>query len=777
MKLSLKLNSSWQSRRAPGERGLWRPHAIVIRPRSAAAYEWTVEIFWKRLLAFGAVLTIGLYLAVATALYFWWARQPGNQVNWTDTVLAPVRWQALRAKRGDTTIAAALESLRTKDYVEAYYGLRVGLARSPGNVRGRLALAKLMLAADPAGATKTLEDGLAYSADSTDLLRALYDLYSAAGAQRRAAEISERLLARQPPLAAEARRQVVADWAASFLTKRNAADALRVLEKYAAAPEDAQAPVIQRMRLHALTVAGRFDEARAALRALPVVNATDRRVVAELAIATGDADSLESILRQMRAENAESPLAYLYAFRCWQKMGRASYRDAAEEDYLRTFGGNDGALQLLAAAAVELDLPATVVRAQSVAVAHRLNPFAFQLHMVEVMLRHGDFDTAFRRMREIEATVATLPPAQRYYPEFIQRLVRACVAGGETQTPALLSLLSDLRARARPLMYQLAIDSLRRAGYREGALQLCTQGLRFYPTTDALLARQSELAAEIQTQQAADTAKRTAENHAAETPIPATAEAALAAIDSALAKEQYSGARDLLRAIRTTAPAWHASAENSLARRDVELALATQDSLTARAVTHAYLQRARPAADLARLAEIARAFAALGRTAEVRWMKAEFESAGITGAPAQIVRALKLPDDLATTLATAEALLAAVDGKLRAGEPDEALRLLDEARKRESAWLAGARNDLLGREVRARYAADQRPLALASFKELVVRPGAPRSLAFKLTRDYWADGEAERARELAREVLRLLPGDKAAAGLLREVEAPPAGKP
>ncbi|MDI1320267.1 MAG: hypothetical protein PSW75_08765, partial [bacterium] len=67
---------------------------------------------------------------------------------------------------------------------------------------------------------------------------------------------------------------------------------------------------------------------------------------------------------------------------------------------------------------------------------------------------------------------------------------------------------------------------------------------------------------------------------------------------------------------------------------------------------------------------------------------------------------------------------------------------------------------------------DQRPLALAALKELVIKGGAPRSLAFKLVRDQLARGERDNAALVAREILKLLPDDPAAARLVKEAETP-----
>ncbi|HEX7632644.1 MAG TPA: hypothetical protein VF388_10955, partial [Lacunisphaera sp.] len=104
-------------------------------------------------------------------------------------------------------------------------------------------------------------------------------------------------------------------------------------------------------------------------------------------------------------------------------------------------------------------------------------------------------------------------------------------------------------------------------------------------------------------------------------------------------------------------------------------------------------------------------------------------------------------------------------------------RLLKQLRDDPPAWLPAATVEVRTREVQVKLGVDQRPLALAALKELVVKSGAPRGAAFKLVRDLLARRENESALLLAREIARLLPGDPAATRLLREAETPPPATP
>lgn len=774
LKLTVKLDSSWRRELPPGDRRVWLLRVIALRLERGARLSCVCEILWKRLLVAGAIAAICAYLAAVSALFLWWDRTPGNQVTWTDVALAPLRWEHLRQKRGDSAIAAALIRLREKDAVEAYYGLRAGLARSPGNGAGRVALARMMLGSDPAGALTVLEEGLVHSPGDAGLLRALFGVYAVQQAEARARATCQRLLsaAQNPPLPRAARRWLTDTYAALLLGARDPAAADALLRTQPAAETPAELSRTLRLQVTALAQLGRFDEARRLIATLPHASADDFRADAELAIATGDAAALESALRRMKAAAPGQPTPFIFAFTSWQRMKRLSLRDQTENEFFQFFGNNDAALQLFAAAAVNLELPDAIRRAERIALANRLSPFAFRVHLTEFALRHGDVDEAFRRLREWSPTIETLAPAQRFYPEFIDRLTRASVAGAETQSGSLASLLGEQRGRATVGMYELAATVLARAGNFVGARDVVTLGLRRYPHSDPLTRLEPELAAAAEKQAAAKPAAGSADGPTVAAGVPDTAVEALARLDAALASDAFGTAGDLLRAVRSTRPAWAEAAAGDLARREAELAVLSQESLTARALLRSYLERARAEADWLALVHLAERLVQRGRATEARLLRDELAAAHPTAAIAEALRRLPLADDLAAMTATAPAALAEIDRALRQGRPDEALRLLEHVRTKAPPWLESARAELGAAEVRVRLALDQRPRALGALKEIVIRPGASRSTAFKLVRQLLAEGQSEAALLLAREIVRLLPDDKAAATLLREAEAP-----
>lgn len=116
--------------------------------------------------------------------------------------------------------------------------------------------------------------------------------------------------------------------------------------------------------------------------------------------------------------------------------------------------------------------------------------------------------------------------------------------------------------------------------------------------------------------------------------------------------------------------------------------------------------------------------------------------------------------------------LAAIDLALQRHDAEHAVWLIQGVRKSSPAWLPETDPSLSMREYRARRALQQGPAAMHVFRDLVLKPGTSRAAAFRLVRDYIATGEGDLALQLAREIERLLPGEKAAAVLLREAEGP-----
>jgi hypothetical protein len=776
LKLAFKFNPSLKRELVPGDRRLWLLRSVALRIEQGANPVWRVEILHRRLFVALATLAVAAWLLAATALFFWLDRVPRNQVGWFD-LAAPWRWSGLRAKRGDTAVLTALDELKARDYPGAFYNLRVGLSRSPGNAEGRLILARLQAGYDPARAVALMEEGMPFSARDPKFLNGLFAIYGSLQIQTHALEVADRLL-RDQGLSPEARFVLQRARVALLLQLARYPEAEAALAGISPPAAPADRAMLASMQLELLLRSGRAAEARQFADAHPAATAGEAgrlRQSAEIAIALGDAEALHSALRRLKAQAPENPGVYLFAFQAWHRMKRPSYRDAAEQEYLQAFGRNDGALQALAALGVNLDLPEVITRAQRVAAANRLSPFAYRVHQTELALRRGEIESATRLLRDWENSIDTLTNPQRFYPEFIKRLARAAFAGTPEQVNFLLAHLAASRGQQLLPVYQLAATVLEKSGNPAGADQVLRAGLQLYALSDPLLTAQQRVAALIPAGTAAAPAAASLDASApALVLLPGSAAAARERIDELLQKDSLTEARNLLRAIRAQKPAWLATAEAEISLREVELAFLTLDQIASRTAAHTYLDRYRTDEDGLRLVALVSRLVARERAADARLLADEIASAPTASVRVrQALSALNLSDDLAALAVEQTAAVGALDRWILAQEWAQAERLLKYLRDKPPAWLAAGATELKVREVQVRLGLDQRPLALTALKELVIKGGVPRSAAFKLARDLVARGERDNAGVIAREILRLLPGDPAAARLVKEAETPP----
>ncbi len=739
---------------------------------------WVLQVYYRRLMIALALLAVVGWLIAATALYFWLNATPRNQVGWFD-LASPGRWSGLPAKRGDTAVLTALDELKARDYPSAFYNLRAGLSRSPGNVEGRLTLARLQVGYDPVRAVTLMEEGLARSFADPKFLNGLFQLYGSLQIQTHALEIADGVLRDHAAgLTPESRFVLQRARVALLLQLARYPEAEVALSGISPPSTPADRAALAGLRVELLLRAGRPDDARRFAETNPAADPADPgrlRQAVEIAIALGDADALLSAIRRLKARSPDAPDAYLYAFQAWHRMKRLSYRDAAEQEYLQLFVGNDGALQAFAALAVNLDLPEVVSRAQRVAAANRISQFAFQVHLTELALRRGEIEPAMRLLRGWESNIDTLKNQQRFYPEFIKRLARAAFTGTADQVSFLLAHLTAGRGQLLLPVYQLAASVLEKSGIFAGADQTLGAALHLYPLSDPLLTARQRVAALVPVAPATGGAATPA-GAAAPTSfvvLPGGAAEARQQIEELLYKDSLTGARDLLRAIRAQKPAWLPLVETDVALGEVELAFLTLDQIASRTTARSYLDRYRADEDGLRLVALVTRLAARDRPGEARLLAEEIAAAPFASVRVRLaLQALNLADDLAPLAMSQSAAIAALDRWILAQEWVQAERLLKSLREKPPAWLAADPVELKVCEVQVRLGLGQRPLALAGLKELVIKGGAPRSAAFKLVRDLLARGERDNAGLLAREVLKLMPDDPPATRLVKEAEAP-----
>ena len=775
MQFKFSFNPSLKRRLAPGDRRIWLLRSIAWGIKPNVDPLWSFEIYHRRLLLSLSLLTVSGWLLAVTGLFLWLDQKPRNQVGWSD-LAAPWHWAGLRAKHGDTAVLVALDQIKAKDYANAFYQLGVGLARSPANVEGRLALAALQADYNPKGAVTLLEEGIRPGGYDPRLLNGLLSLYARFQVQSHALTVVSGLLAdgptRVPP---ESRRLLQRAQVVLLLQMSRYAEAEEFLRTIPPAGTDAAGQ--QDLQAELLLRTGRAAAAKKHSDEHGLAESPAHfRQAAEIAIALEDAGALQSALRRIKAQSPNDYHVYLFAFQAWHRMKRPGFRAEEEQKYYQAYARNEEALQAFAALAVNLDLPEIVTRTQQVAVNAHFSPFAFRVHQTELALRRGEMDRAIRYLRDWEGSLETLPLPQRYYPEFIRRLTHTAFSGTPAQISYLLGHLAANRGQALLPVYNLALSVLEKNGHLTGAGQVLEAGARLYPQSEPLLVSQKRLAGQLAL------APSTAVTPAAPEPpsaasrqtLPATAEDALAQVDGLLLKDALAAARDLLRAIRVQKPAWQEGRETELALREIELAFLSLDRIAGRSTARTYLYHHQDEAAMLQLVTLVSRLVARNYLVEARLLYDEIAAApSATERIQQALLGLKLTDDLAAVAANEMSTLAAFDRHILTQEWVQAESLLKYLVAKPPAWLAAAQSQVKVREIQIRLGLDQRPMALAALQDLTSKSGAPRSAAFKLIRDLLARGEKKTALLLAREIARLLPDNPAAVKLLKTAAGPP----
>jgi hypothetical protein len=210
-------------------------------------------------------------VALTVAWVLWLERRPYNFVTYTDALLAPVRWDEIKRKRGEAFIAEGMDDFRRQRWGEGSIKIRVGLARQPDAREARLQLAAFFVAVGlrERGIT-TLREGLALSYPGREYVGSLVRLL-AQGENFEAARLDLQR-GEAGAVLAWTERQPVSDAPAAemrvlaLLELKRPADALAWLDEWREA--GGEAGVVLRLRVRAAREAGDLEKMVAALEAL-----------------------------------------------------------------------------------------------------------------------------------------------------------------------------------------------------------------------------------------------------------------------------------------------------------------------------------------------------------------------------------------------------------------------------------------------------------------------------------------------------------------------------
>ena len=159
MKIPRRIKFIWGASKVI--RGQWFLGVIGLYDRHEGKREDGFVVSVRGLLLWGGVLAFLGWVALATAGFWIWQRNPYTLLTYTDALLYPWRQSAITEKKGQAFIAQGLDLARAGRWYDAANLLRLGLARHPRDFRARLTLARFyQLTNQSAAGLKVLTDGL-----------------------------------------------------------------------------------------------------------------------------------------------------------------------------------------------------------------------------------------------------------------------------------------------------------------------------------------------------------------------------------------------------------------------------------------------------------------------------------------------------------------------------------------------------------------------------------------------------------------------------------------
>lgn len=772
LQLSLRFKSGWRRQLTPDDRRFWFLWSVGLRIHLRAQPLWEFVVYWKRLAAISLLLAVASYLALVTAVHYRWKQLPENRVSWSAIASAPWRWEELRVLRGDTAIGHALKQLQERKYSEAMFNLRAGVARSPANLDGRLALVELLLAAgENAEALRLLEAGLKVTPDSERIIRAMLSFYVNSRAWTRLEALTDELMApgRVPPLTPALRQRLVNHRAGMLIETNRPQDALFVVRANPPAADNPEARDTLRQEIAALVRLGRMDEARARYEAQGGIEAARRGTpLVELSIARllQDAPAVETALRQLKVSDPMGVESLLIAYQTWHELGRETLRDEVEREYVRFHGTSEVRLQHLAKLLVELNQAGALERLRLFAMSKRFNQFAFDVGRTEIHLQRGDWAEAVKSLSSWEGLIDSLPEPQRRFPEFVRRLARTLASTNTGEASALVAHAEAVRGFLTPGNYLKAIAMLDQAGRQETALELARVGLRRQMHADALVREEARLAAIVAEQKQAVASQKAPVRPAASEEAPEFA-AILSAIDEAITRKTYDAAIAQIRAWRAATPAPEREQDVAIGLREVHATMLRDDPSAARFVLRRYLDRFTEADHALKLLALADELRAAGAASAAQALQSEVAAQRLS--QPEIVAALESRGFGGSALISAEETRRSVAAALEAKDYDKAVQIARLVRRAAPEWLGSVEGELTMAEFRARVLSRQVPAAVILWREILRRSDGVRTSAIEFVREVATAGN-DAARTLANEATRLHPDDEAIRTLREDVE-------
>ncbi len=644
-------------------RGRWILGLIGFYERRKGGLEGGIAISVRGVLAWSCVMAVVGWVALATAGFWIWQRNPYTLLTYSDALCYPFRRAAITGKQGQAFNAQGLDLWRAQKWQESGNLLQLGLARFPGDDRARLTLAKYyQLTNQRSLAVQTLTEVLADDYPGRAYLELLFNLSSLGEDFEGIAEICARFLpaVRRDGFTADYRWLVDQRYAALSAAERPA-EALALVLAEAENDDDIR---VER-RVMSLLALNREVEAIGVLAEWRRRPGADLKVVSRLEVRVfrevGRYDEMERSLAELRERCVAEPAPLVQAVVQQALAGREAAASAALADFIFRFGGFVENLLLVAAPLAETGNLPLLEQCVQAARARGYPLTRFQILLMQTHLGRGEWDAAGRVLDALPPVVGPGMAATTKEREWWHLVIEAARSPAENPSRALVEFL---RGGPWPVqVYRLTVTAMLRAGRVEAARDVLDRAVPAFPASKWLQATAAEVKLRLMARAPALPAEsgEAAARVAAETVFAQRLEYLLRM------KNWAESARHIAQsqALRP-APAWLESCEPLILLAQVRMAQAQEDFAgmtgAARLFLNGEMVRSRE------LLEVAREFFAAGDgpgaialAREIGWKTPDYAPAGRAlreWSPTEMERAAK-PE-----LGGTENLLA----RLRAGQ-------------------------------------------------------------------------------------------------------------
>lgn len=558
----------------PGEwrLGLWGRHE-----RNPGSRILDISISVRGILRWLGALAVAAYLAGASALFVWLDRRPSNRVTFTDTLLLPLRWQAIQEKRGLGYIAEGLEDLRARRWADAHMKLRAGLAKYPRDLRARMALAQFYSASDRRlAALALLREGLSFGYPGRPYLELLFRLATEGEDFGMVIAACDQFLPAKN-----------GDYGWLLTQKLDALNSDRQSEValQLAAAHGVGTALVNEARVVALLNLRRVREAVEFLddwqRAAPNLRETIVRLRVRACREAGDLTGMEASLEEMRSLAPSDPRPYAYTVVQRSLAGREREAGEALERFFLRFGAAPENLQILAEPLAEAGSVDLLLRLLGEAQAHGFSPKPYLSALVLLHLNRGEVAPISRLLEKLAPLVPLGSASERFWMEWVGQLTSAANSPEDAEAVGLLGLL---RSRPLPLKtFRLSAAVLMKVSRAEAARAVLRVAGANYPASQTL----ARLATDVDAALAARAPKAAAavSLHAA-VPTERVFFERLSALEKA---GRWSDAAQSLRSIRVAKPEWLAARMADVLHAQMRIAVETRDTLELLGAAKMYL--------------------------------------------------------------------------------------------------------------------------------------------------------------------------------------------